>query len=279
VLTQQELETPRSAADMLAWVDEAHARFNTRELKARAREGKHFANELIHEARPMALFAYRYYRASSQVTIAHVIGNLMPPGTPAKGVLEAARNFAREEFALKHRYALVLHTDEPHPHAHLVVKAMSEQGVRLNISPATLREWRHEFARHLRDQGIAANATGRAVRGETRTYKIDGIYRATRRGDSTYTRARTEAVAAELLKGKLRVEPGKATLIHTRKDVEREWFGVARILEREGHPELAARTVRFVQRMAPTRTEKEQIAAELERQRHTVSVREQSISR
>jgi type IV secretory pathway VirD2 relaxase len=109
----------------------------------------------------------------------------MPPGTPAKGVLEAARNFAREEFALKHRYALVLHTDEPHPHVHLVVKAVSEQGVRLNIKKATLRAWRHEFARHLRQQGIAANATERAVRGETRVHKADGVYRAMLRGDSS----------------------------------------------------------------------------------------------
>jgi hypothetical protein len=64
---------------------------------------------------------------------------------------------------------------------------VSEQGVRLNISPATLREWRRESARHLRDQGIAANATERAVRGETRSHKLDGIYRATKRGDSTHT--------------------------------------------------------------------------------------------
>jgi hypothetical protein len=75
VLSRQELETPRSAADMLAWVDEAHRRFNTKELKAQAREGKHFANELIHEARPMALFAGRHYGASPQVTITHVIGS------------------------------------------------------------------------------------------------------------------------------------------------------------------------------------------------------------
>ncbi len=75
VLTQQELETPRSAADMLAWVDAAHARFNTKELRAEARAGKHFANELILEARPMALFAHRYFRASSQVMITHFIGN------------------------------------------------------------------------------------------------------------------------------------------------------------------------------------------------------------
>src|SRR5207248_10438537 len=48
--------------------------------------------------------------------LAHKIMLSMPPGTPSRSVYEAARNFAREEFALKHRYALVLHTDEPHPH-------------------------------------------------------------------------------------------------------------------------------------------------------------------
>lgn len=60
---------------MLAWVDSAHARFNTRQLKAEAREGKHFASELVLEARPMALFAERHYGASSQVVVTHVLGN------------------------------------------------------------------------------------------------------------------------------------------------------------------------------------------------------------
>src|SRR3974390_486095 len=81
----------------------------------------------------------------------------MPAGTPPEKVLTAVKNFAREEFALKHRYAMVLHTDEPHPHVHLVVKAMGEGGKRLNIRRETLREWRGEFARHLRAQGVAAN--------------------------------------------------------------------------------------------------------------------------
>jgi hypothetical protein len=66
---------PRNAAQMLTWIDQTHARFNTKQLKAEAREGKHFANELILEARPMALFARRYYGASDQVIITHVIGN------------------------------------------------------------------------------------------------------------------------------------------------------------------------------------------------------------
>ena len=41
--------------------------------------------------------------------LVHKIMLSMPPGTPAKGVLQAARALARQEFALKHRYALVLH--------------------------------------------------------------------------------------------------------------------------------------------------------------------------
>jgi len=72
--------------------------------------------------------------------LVHKLMFSMPPGTPPQGVLAAVRNFAREEFALKHRYAMVLHTDDPHPHVHVVVKAVSEQGVRLNIRKPTLRK-------------------------------------------------------------------------------------------------------------------------------------------
>jgi hypothetical protein len=53
---------------------------------------------------------------------------------------------------------------EPHPHVHVIVKAVSEWEARLNIRKATLRGWREEFARHLRAQGIEANATRRVVR-------------------------------------------------------------------------------------------------------------------
>ncbi len=155
------------------------------------------------------------------------------------------RNFAREEFALKHRYAMVLHTDEPHPHVHVVVKAVSEQGERFNIRKATPRDWRREFARHLRAQGIAANATDRYLRGETKPHKLDGIHRAVLRGDSTHMRARAEAVASELLKGDLRVERGKSNLMETRKEVERGWRSVSEILASEGQTDLAAQ-VRLV---------------------------------
>jgi hypothetical protein len=211
--------------------------------------------------------------------LVHKLVLSMPPGTPPKGVLEATRNFAREEFALKHRYALVLHTDEPHPHVHLVVKAVSEQGVRLNIRKATLREWRREFARHLRERGIAANATERAVRGETRIHKTDGIYRATLRGDSTHVRSRVEAVAAELMKGNLRVEPAKSKLVETRSEVERGWRAATEILLSQGLPELAARVRQFLEQMGPVRTEREELAQALRPQSSTRSVPQQPLDR
>jgi hypothetical protein len=106
----------------------------------------------------------------------------MPPGTPPDKLLTAAQNFAREEFAMQHRYAMVMHTDEPHPHVHLVVKALSEDGKRLNIRKAHLRMWRSEFARHLREQGVRANATDRIVRGHLGRRMPDGKYRANERG-------------------------------------------------------------------------------------------------
>ncbi len=138
----------------------------------------------------------------------------MPAGTPPEKVQAAVRNFAREEFGLKHRYVMALHTDEPHPHVHLVLKARSEDGQRLHLRKATLRQWREGFASHLRLLGVAANATPRHVRGETRPRKSDGIYRAILRGDSTHLRKRAEAVHGELVKGKLQVECKRVAMAH-----------------------------------------------------------------
>ena len=136
--------------------------------------------------------------------------------------------------------------------------------MRLNIKKATLRHWRSEFARNLRLFGVEANTTERAVRGETRKAKKDGIYRASQRGDSTYERAQAEAVAAELLKGKTRVEPGKRKLVETRRQVENGWGSIANLPSKDGHHDLANDVRRFVERMPPAKTEREPIAHELQ---------------
>jgi hypothetical protein len=226
--------------------------------------------------RQSALAATRGRRPPKLV---HKLMFSMPPGTPPDKVLRAVRNFAREEFWGQHRYAFALHTDEAHPHVHLVLKAVSEQGVRLNIKKATLRHWRSEFARNLRLLGVEANATELAVRGENRKARKDGIYRASLRGDSTYVRAQTEAVAAELLKGNSRVEPGKRTLVETRRQIESGWRSVASLLAKDSHHDLASDVRRFVDRMPPARTGRELIAHELQQRIRGPRVRDQHRAR
>jgi hypothetical protein len=99
--------------------------------------------------------------------LVHKLMFSMPPGTNPDKVLSAVQNLCREEFALKHRYVMALHTDEPHPHVHVILKAMRDDGRRLNIKKATLKEWRAKFAHHLRQEGVAANATPRPFRGSS----------------------------------------------------------------------------------------------------------------
>ena len=190
----------------------------------------------LDESRPQSELAATDGRQHPRLV--HKVLLSMPAGTPPAKVLTAVQNFCREEFALKHRYAMALHTDEPHPHVHVVIKAMSEQGERLNIRNATRRQWRIDFARHLRALGVPANATHRYVRGETTLRKPDGIYRAAVRGESTYMRERAEAVARELAQGKLLVEPGKASLVSSRSEVHRAWLAVGDILIRHDSPSL-----------------------------------------
>lgn len=200
-----------------------------------------------------------YWSRRSPPRLVHKLMFSMPAGTPPEKVLAAVKNFTREEFGLKHRYAMVLHTDEPHPHVHVVVKAVSEQGVRLHIRKATLREWRREFARHLREQGVAANATERAVRGESTPQKTDGIHRAAMRGASTHWRQRTAAVARVLDHGEVEPESGKARLLQTRQGVLRGWRAVSDHLVIQNQAELAQAVSRFVARMPAAQTEKEWI--------------------
>jgi heme oxygenase len=64
---------------------------------------------------------------------------------------------------------------------HLVLKAVSEQGEHLNMRKATLHNRWQQFATHLREQRVAANATERAVRGQSRTKMPDGLFRDVRR--------------------------------------------------------------------------------------------------
>jgi Relaxase/Mobilisation nuclease domain len=203
----------------------------------------------------------------------------MPNGTPPDKLQRAVRVFARENFGFQHRYAMALHTDQGHPHVHMVVRAMSEEGARLNIRKATLREWRSDFAEHLREQGVAANATERAVRGEIKSRKTDGIHRAMMRGDSFHHRNRVAAAAKTLAKDGPADAPGSERMVNTRKAVVTGWKAVAKMLDGQGHGELAARVTRFVDRMPPPRTEQEALAVRIKERSRSASDQHPALTR
>ena len=167
--------------------------------------GKDAQQALLHEWH-LDLSAGQYRgprdgRTEARATrLVHNVVLSMPAPTPPEKVLAAARLFAREKFGAQHRYAMVLHTDQAHPHVHLVVKAVGDNGKRLYIDKPMLREWREDFARMMREQGIAANATLRVVRGRNEGKAHQGIFRTRRHGESYAFRQRVIAIAIELNK-------------------------------------------------------------------------------
>ncbi|HEY4212208.1 MAG TPA: relaxase/mobilization nuclease domain-containing protein [Steroidobacteraceae bacterium] len=203
----------------------------------------------------------------------------MPKGTPPDKLYAAVKKFTMENFALQHRYAMALHTDQGHPHVHVVVKALGDNGKRLNIRKATLRAWRRDFAGYLRDFGVEANATERAVRGEITPRKTDGIYRTMMRRDSRHARERAEGVVRELAAGKLRSEPGTEVLKATRRAVLEGWHGVADVLDRERRPGLAAAVRQFAESMRPPWTERELIANRIQPPAKSREIEDRSVTR
>lgn len=185
----------------------------------------------------------------------------MPRPTPPDKVLKAARTFARENFGLQHRYAMALHTDQEHPHVHLVVKAEGQDGRRLHIDKATLRDWREHFAQLMRDQGVAANATPRVMRGRTRSFTKDRVYR-TPPSRSRALHDRVRSVASELHETGTIRDPARPKLVATRKSVVDGWMGIAARLDAQGEVVLAGDVRYFASNLPKVLTDREKLAVQ-----------------
>lgn len=212
----------------------------------------------------------------------------MPAGTPPAKVLQAVKRFAREEFALQHRYAMALHANMKdghgkNPHVHLVVKAEHENGgKRLNPRKADLARWRERFAQHLNELGVAATATRRNDRGLTKTAKKTPIYRATQRdtkgrgtartapnyytaaGDSVFMRKKLEAVAREVRAGgRMEDREGTQALLNVRAQVTERYREAIEWLRTQGREDEAQRLEMMHRNLPPVRTEQQLIAERL----------------
>jgi MobA/VirD2-like, nuclease domain len=193
----------------------------------------------------------------------------MPYPTPPEKVLAAARAFAREKFAGQHRYAMVLHTDQEHPHVHLVVKAEDNHGVRLHIDKAMLRAWREDFARLMREQGIAANATPRFARGRNKRRAKWGGFDVPRHGTSTVLFERVKDIAKELADTGTIRDPARAKLTGTRKAIIAVWMKTADALDAQGEVALAGDVRHFANHLPSVLTDKEQLAIDFIRHRES----------
>ncbi|HUA22741.1 MAG TPA: relaxase/mobilization nuclease domain-containing protein [Steroidobacteraceae bacterium] len=203
--------------------------------------------------------------AASGIKLVHNVVLAMPAGTPPDKVLAAAKNFARDKFA-GHRYVMALHTHQRNPHVHLVVKAEREiEPRRLHIDKAMLRDWREDFARLMREQGIAANATSRAARGQTKRAQRDAAYRAKARRSSYALRDELQSIAREFsATGTIR-DPKRGKLLETRRALVAGWNALATRLEAQGEVALGGDVRYFVKHLPAVMTDRERLASELVR--------------
>jgi hypothetical protein len=240
------------------------------ELEIETDEGERIKSRDEHKALlkdwHLELSAGQYRRQNERrptartLKLVHNIVLSMPAPTPPEKVLAAARKFARENFGATHRYAMALHTDQQHPHVHLVVKAESELGRRLHIDKSLLREWREDFARMMREQGIAANATPRVVRGGNKGKTRDAIYRAQKHGKSSIVRKRVMGIAQELSQTGAFRDPAHSRLVESRKAVVANWMKTADALDAQGEIILASDVRYFANHLPPVLTDKEKLA-------------------
>lgn len=189
----------------------------------------------------------------------------MPPGTDRAAVKSAARDFAARQFGGNHPYVFAEHADEAHPHVHLCVKAMGDDGTRLNPRKADLQRWREEFAQSLREQGVAANATRRVARGVVRKGVRQKVYRMERRGQATVAmRGQRQAIAEELRGEHTHPNPRRSAIEKGRKRVVTAYGEAARLLASSSSAEdrrLALEIVEFVRGMPPPLSTREAVIA------------------
>jgi hypothetical protein len=165
-------------------------------------------------------------------------------------VREAAMDFVRRQFS-DHAFLVAWHhPDEDdrteRPHLHVCVRVEDRGGRRLNPRKADLAEWRDRFAVALRERGVDAIATRRAVRREVRAPMRQ----------LEYHRSQRDGIA---LKGS-RQAPPTVREAETQRAVTHSWNRIARALaqspdaaDRRLSVELARFIVLRPERGAPVR--------------------------
>jgi hypothetical protein len=120
----------------------------------------------------------------------------MPAGTDPVALRNAVSATARHVFGDRFDYVYALHTDRPHPHVHLTVRAVSHDGHALRINKDDLVYLRRAMALALRMRGVEADATPQVVRGPRVKHDPTEVHRANQRRQ-TGVKLRGEGASAE----------------------------------------------------------------------------------
>ncbi len=187
-------------------------------------------------------------------------------------VRDAACAFAREVFADRFDYAFTLHTDAPHPHVHIAVRVLGDDGTRLNPRKADLEAWRQVFAQALRDRGVEAEATPRRARGITRKAertplrKMRERHEAGRGEPARVQRAAYHEAAQAAFGGQAERPPWEARLVERQTRVRGLYLAQAQLLGRSPNAAdrmLSAEVAAFVRSMPQPDTRRLALAREL----------------
>ncbi|HEX5262659.1 MAG TPA: relaxase/mobilization nuclease domain-containing protein [Phenylobacterium sp.] len=209
-------------------------------------------------------------RASTPFSVSVVLS--MPANTDAATVRDAARAFAREVFADRFDYVFALHTDAQHPHVHLAVRALGDQGERLNPKKADLETWRQVFAQALRDRGVEAEATPRRARGVTRKAERTPLRKIRERHEAGHgepariRRAAYRDAAKAAFAGQSARTPWEAQLLERQTSVRGLYLAQAQLLRRSPDPAdraLGSKVEAFVQSMPQPDSQRLALAREL----------------
>jgi hypothetical protein len=113
----------------------------------------------------------------------------------------------------------------------------------------------------MREQGIAANATPRAIRGVNKTKRREGIFKAQLYGKSNVMRERMIGVATELYRSGT-VEGPSPQRLETRKSLVAAWMKAAEVLDAQGEVILAGEVRYFATHLPPVLTDRQRFAAQ-----------------
>jgi hypothetical protein len=197
----------------------------------------------------------------------------MPPGTDSAKVHEAVIALAETDMANR-RWLLGLHTDEAHPHVHLIIAGRDNDGRRFNPNREFLQNARERFAELLRDRGIDADATMRVTRGYPPKHEATPVVKIRERGETPDAdHVKTEAVRGDTERGRAHLserEKGRTITatnfaqvqdVYTRAIAELEAHGGVDALER------AKSLRRFVDTMPAPRDARAEILEQLRKEK------------